>query len=132
MPFRLLYGEEAVTLEEIKKGSLGTTASSEEDQSALKDLMEIDRLEAVLNLEKYQEETRKRRDKKVLPRKYIPGDFMLIKTPRTEGKGKLEPKWKGPFIVSKARNPASYRLTTLDGEVLQHPWHADNLHKYYL
>jgi hypothetical protein len=39
--------------------------SSRENEEVDKDLVEIDRLDAVQNLLKYQEETRKWRDKKV-------------------------------------------------------------------
>jgi hypothetical protein len=39
--------------------------SSRENEEADKDLVEIDRLDAVQNLLKYQEETRRWRDKKV-------------------------------------------------------------------
>lgn len=63
-PFRLLYGEEAVTPEEIKNGSLRTSEKAKHDSPEVtKDLVDVDRLEAVMNLEKYQQEIRKWGDK---------------------------------------------------------------------
>jgi hypothetical protein len=59
-PFWLMYGAEAVLLEEIKHQSLWTTTETIACPNEMeeKDLLESDRLKAVVNLEKYQEETR--------------------------------------------------------------------------
>jgi hypothetical protein len=63
---RLLYGAEAMCPEELDNESarvlVGSSCESEEMD---KDLVEIDRLDAVQNLLKYQEETKKWRNKKV-------------------------------------------------------------------
>jgi transposase InsO family protein len=65
-PFRLLYGAEAMCPEELTNESARVlVGSSRENEEVDKDLVEIDRLDAVQNLLKYQEETRKWRDKKV-------------------------------------------------------------------
>lgn len=55
----------------------------------------MDRLEAVMNLEKYQQETRRWRGKKMVKRPFSPGELVLLRTLRTKSKGKLEVKWKG-------------------------------------
>jgi hypothetical protein len=61
-----LYGDEAMCPEELANESARVLAgSSRENEEADKDLVEIDRLDAVQNLLKYQEETRRWRDKKV-------------------------------------------------------------------
>jgi hypothetical protein len=59
-PFRLLSGAEAVLPEEIKHQSLYTTAEVPPcpSQAEEKDLLESERLKAVVNLQKYQAETR--------------------------------------------------------------------------
>jgi hypothetical protein len=66
-PFQLMYGAEAMLLEEIKHQSLRATMESIACRSKAeeKELLESDRLKAVANLEKYQEETRAWRDPKV-------------------------------------------------------------------
>jgi hypothetical protein len=66
-PFRLMYGAEAVLLEEIKHRILRTTTETTEcpNKAEDKDLLESDRLKAVVNLEKYQKEIRAWRNPKV-------------------------------------------------------------------
>jgi transposase InsO family protein len=64
--FRLLHGAEAMCPEELANESTRVlVGSSRESEEVDKDLVEIDRLDAVQNLLKYQEETRKWRNKKV-------------------------------------------------------------------
>jgi transposase InsO family protein len=68
-PFKLLFGDEAITLEEAKAGSIRIVASAEDeaeaDYSVEKDAIEGIRLQAVENINKYQAETIKWRDRKV-------------------------------------------------------------------
>jgi hypothetical protein len=63
-PFKLLFGDEAITPEEAKAGSIRTTASTEDeaDYHVAKDTIEGTRLQAVENINKYQAETIKCRD----------------------------------------------------------------------
>jgi hypothetical protein len=65
--FRLMFGAEAVLPEEIKHQSLRTATETHAcpNEAEEKDLLESDRLKAVTNLQKYQEETRTWRDPKV-------------------------------------------------------------------
>ena len=58
-PFKLLYGEEAMTPEEIKFGGLRTNVQIiEEEQITSKDLLKEERMKAIQNLKKYQKETK--------------------------------------------------------------------------
>jgi hypothetical protein len=58
-PFKLLFGDEAITPEEAKARSIRTTASAEDeaDYYVAKDTIEGTRLQAVENINKYQAET---------------------------------------------------------------------------
>jgi hypothetical protein len=58
-PFKLLFGNEAITPEEAKAGSIRTVASVEDkaNYSVAKDTIERTRLQAVENINKYQAET---------------------------------------------------------------------------
>jgi hypothetical protein len=58
-PFKLLFGDEAITPEEAKAGSIRIVASVEDeaDYSMAKDAIEGTRLQAVENINKYQAET---------------------------------------------------------------------------
>jgi hypothetical protein len=66
-PFRLMYGAEAMLPLEIKHRSLQTATETVPcpNEAEEKDLLGSDRLKAVVNLEKYQEQTRAWRNSKV-------------------------------------------------------------------
>jgi hypothetical protein len=59
-PFRLLYGSEAMTPQEIKHGSPRTVSSAvpDVDEPTLKDLIDGDRVFALQTLNKYQAQTK--------------------------------------------------------------------------
>jgi hypothetical protein len=48
------------------------------------------------------------------------GDLVLLRSPRTEASGKLEPKWIGPFLVTEKTRPGSFHLANTEGRVLEH------------
>jgi hypothetical protein len=62
--FRLLFGTEAMTPEEIKSESMRVQKAKEIDIKVEKDMIELTILEASENIEKYQRETKAWRDKK--------------------------------------------------------------------
>jgi len=63
------------------------------------DQMELDVLQASQNLSKYQEETRRWRDKKVVDKFVNVGDWVLKRKPNAETIGKLLSKWDRPYLV---------------------------------
>jgi hypothetical protein len=133
-PFRLLYGSEAMMPQELKHGSPQTNKSAipDVDEPTFKDLIDEDRVFALLALDKYQVQTKAWHDNTVVPREFNEGDLVLIRTTRTESRGKLEPKWEGPFIVKTKASPSAYRLATSSGEDLEHSWNIDNLRKFFV
>jgi transposase InsO family protein len=66
-PFKLLFGDEAITPEEAKAGSIRTIALAEDeaDCQITKETIESTRLQAIEHINKYQAETIKWRDRKV-------------------------------------------------------------------
>jgi hypothetical protein len=66
-PFKLLFGDEAIIPEEAKAGSIRIVALAEDeaDYHVAKDTIEGTRLQAVENINKYQADTIKWRDRKV-------------------------------------------------------------------
>jgi hypothetical protein len=66
-PFKLLFGDKAITPEEAKAGSIRKVASAEDkaDYHVAKDTIEGTRLQAIENINKYQAETIKWHDRKV-------------------------------------------------------------------
>jgi hypothetical protein len=79
-PFWLMYEADAMLPEEVKHRSLQTTTEalvcpSEADE---KDLLESDRLKVVVNLQKYQDETKAWRDPKVKLQEVDVGNPILL------------------------------------------------------
>jgi hypothetical protein len=85
-----------------------------------KDLLKSDRLKAVANLQKYQEETRTWRDLKVKLREFDTGNLVLLRSPRTKNTCKFEAKWIGPYVVTDKTRPGAYHLLDTQGRVLEH------------
>jgi hypothetical protein len=133
-PFRLLYGSEAMTSQEIKHGlpRTNTSAIPDVDEPTSKDLIDGDRVLALQALDKYQAQTKAWRDNAVVPREFNKRDLVLVQTTQTESRGKLEPKWEGPFIIKSKASPSTYRLATSPGEDLEHSWNIDNLQKFFV
>jgi hypothetical protein len=115
-PFKLLFGDEAITQEEVKAGSIRTMASTEDeaDYSVAKDAIEGIRLQAVENINKYQAETIKWCDRNVRLKNIKPGHFVLQRVANPDTVDKLQLKWKGPFLVVSSSRPGSYRLKDMD------------------
>ena len=132
-PFRLLYGTEAMSPEELKNKSLRAVSAPEGNEPLDdSDLIELDILQAASNLNKYQKETTKWRDKKVIKKNISVGDWVLKRKPNAENAGKMEPKWDGPYLVISSKRPGSYHLADSKGNELSHSWNADSLKKYYI
>jgi hypothetical protein len=129
-----MHGTEEMLPEEIKHQSLwmATETVPCPNEVEEKDLFESDRLKVVVNLEKYLEQTRTRRDPKVKLRVFDLGNLVLLRSPQTKSIGKFEPKWTGPYMVIEKTRPCAYRLSDIKGNVLEHSWNTKNLHRYYI
>jgi hypothetical protein len=133
-PFKLLFGDEAITLEEAKAGSIRIVASAEDeaDCSVAKDVIEGIMLQPVKNINKYQAKTIKWRDRKVRLKNIKPGHLVLRRVANLDTVGKLQLKWEGPFLVVSSSRPGSYRLKDMDGNDIPRSWNADELQRYYV
>jgi hypothetical protein len=135
-PFKLLFGDEAITPEEAKTGSIRVVAStesgSEDAYSVGKDALEGIRLQAVENINKYQAETIRWRDRKVQLKNIEPGHLVLRRVANPDTVGKLQLKWEGPFLVASLSRPGLYRLKDMDGNDIPRSWNADELRRYYV
>jgi hypothetical protein len=107
MSFKLLFGDEAITPEEAKTGSIRTTTSTEDEASyhVAKDTIEGVRLQAVENINKYQAKTIKWRDRKVQLKNIKPGHLVLRRVANPDIVGKLPLKWEGPFWLYLHQGP---------------------------
>lgn len=79
-PFRLLYGEEAITPEEMKLGSFRTEIATTIPLQRYVELetVENNRMKVVESLDKYHAKTKSWRDKKMLRKNINPGDMVII------------------------------------------------------
>jgi hypothetical protein len=66
-------------------------------------LLEPDRIKAVHNIQKYQDEIKAWRDSKVKLRELDVGDLVLLWSPYTESLDKLKAKWVGSYVVVAQR-----------------------------
>jgi hypothetical protein len=97
-----------------------------------KDAIDGIRLQAMENINKYQAETIKCRDRKVRLKNIEPGHLVLRRVANPEKVGKLQLKWEGPFLVVSSSRPDSYRLKDMDGNDIPRSWNADELRRYYV
>ena len=67
-------------------------------------------------------------------RPLAPRDLVLRKVVRTAKNptwGKLGPNWEDPYRITSVANIRAYYLEDLDENVIPHPWHVNNLRRYY-
>jgi hypothetical protein len=132
--FKLLFGDEAITQEEAKAGSIRTAALVEDEAGyhVAKNTIEGTKLQVVENINKYQAETIKWRDKKVRLKNIKPGHLVLRRVANPDIVGKLQLKWEGPFLVVSSSRPGSYRLKDMDDNDILRSWNVDELRRYYV
>ena len=115
-PFKLLFGDEAITSEEARIGSIRTSASAEDEDDCkiTKDTIEGTKHQAIDHINKYQAEIVKWRDRKVRLKNIKLGHLVLRRVTNPDTVGKLQLKWEGPFLVVSSSRPGSYRLKDMD------------------
>jgi hypothetical protein len=128
-----VFGDEAITPKEARRGSVSTLASIEDDEGykITKGTIEGTRLQAVDNISKYQTETIKWHDRKVKLKNIRPWNLVLWRVANPDTVGKLKLKWEGPFLVVSSSS-GLYRLKDLDGNDIPSSWNADELRRYYV
>jgi hypothetical protein len=129
-----LFGDEAITPEEAKAGSIKTATSTEDkvDYQVTKDTIEGTRLQAIEHINKYQAEKIKWRDRKVRLKNIKLGHLVLRRVANPDTMGKLQLRWEGPFLAVSSSRPGSYRLKDMDGNDIPRSWNADELRRYYV
>nr|GEX69499.1 reverse transcriptase domain-containing protein [Tanacetum cinerariifolium] len=65
---------------------------------------------------------------------FRPGDFVYRSNDASHAvdRGKLGPKWEGPYEVTEALGDGAYKIRSMDGTVLLRTWNIANLKKCYL
>ena len=93
-------------------------------------MIECTRLEAVENIIKYHNQTRKWRDSKVIRKIIQDGDLLLRRRPNAKNVGKLQPKWEGPYLAKSTGRPGSFHLTDGEGRTTTHTWNIGILRRF--
>jgi hypothetical protein len=90
-PFKLLFGDEAITQEEAKTWSIRALASAENEDTykISKDSIKGIRLHTIDHINKHQAKTAKWRDRKVRLKNIKPGNLVLRRIANLETVGKL-------------------------------------------
>ena len=72
---------------------------------------------------------------KVHPCHFQEGDIVLKENMKVqvdrEKKGKFEPTWLGPYVVTTPFGSGAYQLSTLEGKILNDPTKIIHLKKFY-
>jgi hypothetical protein len=94
-PFKLRLGDEVITPEQARTGSIRILSSTEDecDCQITKDTTEETRLQAIEHINKYQAETIKWRDRKVRLKNIKPSHLVLRRVANPDTVGKLHLKW---------------------------------------
>jgi hypothetical protein len=134
-PFFMVYGPEAVLPADLKFGAprLVFESIAEAEATRLEDIdvLEEERLNAVIQSARYQQTLIRYHDKVVRRRSFSVGDLVLRRILTGEGRHKLSPLWEGPFMVAEVTRPGSYRLTQMDDTEIGNSWNIEHLRKFY-
>ena len=87
------------------------------------------------HLRVYQQRMSRSYNKKVKPGSFELGDLVLRENPKNQQqrtqKGKFEPNWLGPYIITAVYGSGAYQLSTTEGEVLKEPINTLHLKRFY-
>ncbi|XP_077234682.1 uncharacterized protein LOC143876885 [Tasmannia lanceolata] len=136
-PFNLSFGTEAVIPVDVGTPSARISNFNEQLNGdglrANLDLLEDAREESRIRVAAYKQKVSRYHDSKIRPREFRVRDLVLRKAAISQPKkaGKLSPTWEGPYRVKEVIRPGSYRLETLEEQLLPHAWNSKNLRKYH-
>ena len=137
----MVYGSEAVLPIKVKIQSLRVLAETkvlEEDwvKQRYEQLVFIDekKARAQYHTQGYQKKIARAFNKKVRPRNLKEGDLVLkvLRDETFDLRGKMKPRWSGPFVIKKIMSGGATRITYLDGEEMLRPINMDRLQRYHI
>ncbi|GJU21757.1 reverse transcriptase domain-containing protein [Tanacetum coccineum] len=137
-PFSLTYGTEAVIPAEIGMPTLRTAevdlTGNDEALEINLDLIEEKREQAAIQEAKSKAKMEKYYNSKVRDTSFKPGDMVYRNNDASHAtdRGKLGPKWEGPYEVTEALGKGAYKLKNRKGNELPRTWNICNLKKCYI
>ncbi|XP_019176184.1 PREDICTED: uncharacterized protein LOC109171588 [Ipomoea nil] len=136
-PFSLAYGFEARAPAEVvipSRWEEDYDPDTNEEHHRIDLHMIDDRREAAaIRAENYQRQTKAYHDKRVRPRYFQVGDYVLRRREASQPQagGKFAPNWEGPYIIAAVVRPGSYKLKTPKGKMIARVWNSEHLLKFY-
>ncbi|KAI5327430.1 hypothetical protein L3X38_026826 [Prunus dulcis] len=133
-PFSITYWTEAIIPSHVTVPSIslevGNVDQKSEQMRLNLDLLEGEREKTIIRVSSYRLQLKSYYDKRVKIRQFQPGDLVLRKTFITtsrQGSKKINPNWKGPYVISWSGGRGSYTLDTMDGKEIPRQWNAYHL-----
>ncbi|KAL0449087.1 UNVERIFIED_CONTAM: hypothetical protein Slati_1465100 [Sesamum latifolium] len=124
-PFTLVYGTEAVIPAELGMPSRRVLHFAEEHNSQLLkerlDLVDELRETAFIRIQRYKGAMINAHNKRVKARYFQVGDLVLRRVDTLKPVGKLDPKWEGPYKITKIIGNGAYELEDAEGRILSRP-----------
>nr|GEV46116.1 reverse transcriptase domain-containing protein [Tanacetum cinerariifolium] len=136
--FLLTYGTETVIPSKIGMPTLRTPeVNREQNDKALEinlNLVKERREQAAIREAKSKAKMEKYYNSKVRNVSFKPRDLVYRNNDATQAEdtGKLSPKWKGPYELTKALGKGAYKLRGRDGKQLSRTWNVRNLKKCHI
>ena len=97
-------------------------------------LLDGRRLDALNNVQIYQQRITRHFNKGVKPRNIKEGDLVLkaLRKNVLDPRGKFRPNWAGPYIVKNILSGGAVRLIDMNGDEFASLINMDQLKKYYI
>ncbi|XP_072086987.1 uncharacterized protein [Arachis hypogaea] len=135
MPFRKVYGSEAMLPLEISQSSIRTQIDDHNEAQRI-DLESIEEVRDIATLRHrvMQQIMSRRHNQKVHPRSFQVNKLVLHKTEqsrRPSSHGKLAANWEGPFRVIEVLGNGACQLQSLHGTTIPNTWNVSSLKHYY-
>ena len=102
-----------------------------EAQQDTVNLLKKARKMTIIRSARYQQTLRRYHERKIRGRILEVRDLMLWRTQSTKEKHKLSPPWEGPYTVTEAIQPSTYRLEDGNGDVLTNTWIIEQLCRFF-
>ncbi|GJY05758.1 reverse transcriptase domain-containing protein [Tanacetum coccineum] len=137
-PFSLTYGAEAVIPVEIGMPTLRTAKidmiKNNEALGINLDLLEEKREHAAIQEARSKAKMKNYYNAMVRSTSFRPGDLIYRnnEASHAEDRGKLGPKWEGPYEVTETLGKGAYKLRDRNGNTLPRTWNVCNLKKCYM
>ncbi|XP_073120547.1 uncharacterized protein [Henckelia pumila] len=133
--FSLVYGSEAILLVEIGQPSARIKAYEDIEEGARAqelDLIEERREKEARRMEAYRARVMRAYNRKVKPREFQEGEFVLKRVNPAGEVGKLDARWEGPYKLIRKVSANTWYLQDGQGRLLKRPWNVLHLKKYFV